>query len=103
MQTRDDFTDTAIGHRRRIIWLIICLVLPAWFLLAFELLGGSRYGKNPIYLGGWEPLIGLALALVVIAPALVALGFVILIIAFWKRNALRIRRGLLSMLFLLLT
>jgi hypothetical protein len=103
MQTRDDCTDTAIGHRRRLIWLIVCLVLPTWFLLVFELFGGSRYGKNPIHLGGWEALIGLAFALVVINPALVALGFVILIIVFWKRNALRIRGGLLSMLLLLLT
>jgi hypothetical protein len=99
MHTRGDSTDTPVGYSRRIIWLIVCLILPAWFVLVFELLGGSRYGRNPIHLGAWEPLIGLALALVFITPALIALGFVI---AFWKRDALRIRRGLLSIAFLLL-
>ncbi len=98
-----DPTETGVRYRRRIIWLIICLVLPTWLLLVFEWLGGSRFGKSPIHLGAWEPLIGIALALVLITPVLVALGFVILVIAFWKRNALRMRRGLLSVLFLLLT
>jgi len=102
MHTRD-FTDTAIRYRRRIIWLIICLVLPTWLLFAFEWVGGSRFGKEPIQLGVWEPLIGIALALVLATPALIALGFIIFIVAFWKRNTLRMRRGLLSTLLLLLT
>ena len=99
MHTRGDSSDIAVGYSRRIIWLIVCLTLPAWFVLGFELLGGSRYGRTPIHLGSWEPLIGLALALVFITPALIALAFVI---AFWKRDILRVRRGQLSMAFLLL-
>jgi hypothetical protein len=100
MPTRDHLTDTGIRYRQRITWLIICLVVPTWLLLAFEWVGGSRFGKDPIQLGVWEPLIGIALALVFATPAFVAVGFVV---AFWKRNTLRMRRGLLSALLLLLT
>src|ERR1700680_2786608 len=99
MHTQDHLTDAAIRHRQKITWQIICLVVPTWLLLAFEWVGGSRFGKNPIELGVWEPLIWIALALVFATPALVAVGF---IVAFWKRNTLRMRRGLLSALLLLL-
>jgi hypothetical protein len=100
MHTREHLTDTALRYRQRITWQIICFVVPIWLLLAFEWVGGSRYGKNPIQLGVWEPLIGMALALVFAAPALVAVGFVV---AFWKRNTLRMRKGLWTALLLLLT
>lgn len=100
MHTRAHLTDAAVKNRQRITWQIVCVVVPIWLLLAFEWVGGSRYGKNPIQLGVWEPLIGIALALVFAGPALVAVGF---IVAFWKRNTLRMRKGLWAALLLLLT
>jgi hypothetical protein len=98
----DELGDTAIRSRQRISWLISGLALPTWLLLVFEWVGGSRFGKDPIQLGVWEPLIGIAMALALANPALVAVGSIILVVAFWKRHTLRMRRGLLSALLLLL-
>jgi hypothetical protein len=60
-----------------------CLVLPVWFVLAVEYLGGSRYGKEPIHLGPLEPLVGIAMALALIGPGLIVLGF---FLAFWSNR-----------------
>ncbi len=94
-----DLTDAAIRDRQRITWQIISMVVPTWLLLVFEWAGGSRFGKDPIQLGVWEPLVGIALALVFAAPVLVIVGF---IVAFLKQSTLRMRRGLLPTLLLLL-
>src|SRR5260370_16721540 len=98
----DELSNTAIRYRQRITWLITCIALPTWLLLVFVWVGGSRFGKDPIQLGVWEPLIGIAMALALANPVLVAVAFIIFVVAFWKRNTLRIRRGLLSALLFLL-
>src|SRR2546430_5256145 len=96
------FSDAASRYRRKIIWL----AFPTWVTLVIELLGSWRYGKGSyseryaIHLGPLSPLKWLALAAVVVSPVLIAFGFVI---AFSRWNVLRIQKGWLPMLLLLLT
>jgi hypothetical protein len=79
--------------------IIACLVLPVWFLLAVEYLGGSRYGKEPIHLGLLEPLVGIAIALALIGPGLIVLGF---FLALWSNRyfSKSVRLALYSILVL---
>jgi hypothetical protein len=79
--------------------IIACLVLPVWFLLAVEYLGGSRYGKEPIHLGLLEPMVGIAMALALIGPGLIVLGF---FLALWSNRyfSKSVRLALYSVLVL---
>ena len=78
---------------------IICLILPAWLLLAIELLGGSRYGRTPIHLGSLELLRWLAVAAVFITPVFTVVGFGV---ALLNRGSLRYRKHWFPALLLLL-
>ncbi len=101
MQPEGELHRAAARWRRRIIWLNI----PTLLTLAFELVGGWRYGKDPysgryaIHLGPFHPLIWLTLAAVVVCPLLIVGGFAT---AFSKWNTLRANKGWLSALLLLL-
>lgn len=101
MQPEGELHRAAARYRRRIIWLTI----PTLLTLAVELVGGWRYGKDPyseryaIHLGPLRPLMLLMLAAVVVCPLLIVAGFAIL---FSKWNTLRVKKGWLSTLLLLL-
>ena len=87
----DEDQQRADRDRRRIFWLCI----PTFVTLSVELLGVWRFGKDTyseryaIHLGPFYPLVWVALALVIVAPLLVAQGFITL---FSKWSALRAER-----------
>lgn len=101
MQPETELHDAAGRYRRRIIWLTI----PPLLTVAVELLGGWRYGKDysgkyAIHLGFLYPLIYLMFALSIVGPLWVYKAFQT-VFSHW--NTLRVQKGWLSALLLLLT
>lgn len=101
MHNEDEKKRTASGYRRRIIWLTI----PTFVTLAVEMIGGWRFRKDmyseryAIHRGPLYPLVWLTLALAIVAPLLIAEGFKTV---FSNWNTLRVQKGWLSALLLLL-
>lgn len=87
--------------RRKIFWLAV----PAFVVLAFELIGGWRFGKDTyseryaIHLGRLYPIVWLVLALAIVAPFFALQGLVTLF-SNWK--TLRVRPDWLTVLLFLL-
>jgi hypothetical protein len=92
----------AVHLRRRILWLAV----PTFVVLAVELIGGWRFGKDmyseryAVHLGPFYPVVWLVLALAIVAPLLILEGFVTI---FSKWKMLRTQRGWLTALLLVLT